>query len=79
MVTDLSNIDSPAEDIFERIQEQTNEIILENQEQSEVYLMGSTTEEILRQRAENPLEIPGLAMNWANYDKVTQGQSQTNL
>lgn len=79
MVTDLSNIDSPAEDIFERIQEQTNEIILENQEQSEVYLMGSTTEEILRQRAENPLEIPGLSMNWANYDKVTQGQKPNEL
>ena len=33
---------------------------------------------VLRRRAENPMTIPGFAMGWAKYDKITQGQKKPN-
>jgi replicative DNA helicase len=41
--------------------------------------MGSETEQVLRDRAERPMTIPGLAMGWQKYDVVTQGQKPNEL
>lgn len=74
-----SDIDQPAIELLDQIQQATLDLVLENQEQSDVYRMGTETEEILRQRAESPMEIPGLTMGWTKYDKITQGQKPNEL
>lgn len=74
-----SSLDQPAEELLNRIQQNTLELVLQNEEESEVYEMGTDTEEVLRRRAENPMTIPGFAMGWDKYDRITQGQKPNEL
>ncbi len=74
-----SGIDEPVSDLLGKIQEMTLNLVLENEEETEVYLMGSETEDILRQRAANPCIIPGYSMGWERYDRITQGHKGNEL
>ena len=67
------------EEIIESIQKKTLELMLNAQSKTEVYQMGTSLEDRLKQRLENPNEIPGLAMGWTKYDKYTQGMKGNEL
>ena len=70
----------PTSEMLERIQRATLDLVLDNEANtSEVYRMGSDAEERLRLRMERPTEIPGYAMGWPEFDKMTQGQKGNEL
>ena len=46
---------------------------------TEVYKMGSNTEEVLAKRAENPSQVPGLEVGWYEYDRLTNGAQPGDL
>lgn len=67
------------EEILNEIQANAITLSLSTESESEIYRMGEETEEVLRQRAEQPTEIAGYAMGWKRYDKITQGQKPNEL
>jgi replicative DNA helicase len=67
------------EELLEDIQRRTLDLILNNETESEVYRMGTSLEERLRLRAENPQQIPGLALGWARFDYITRGFKPNEL
>lgn len=67
------------EEILSEIQNHAITLSLSTESETEVYRMGDETEDVLRQRAEQPTEIAGYAMGWARYDKITQGQKPNEL
>ena len=46
---------------------------------TDVYKMGEGTEEVLKQRAENPMTVPGLEFGMPEYDKITNGAQEGDL
>jgi replicative DNA helicase len=77
----LQNTDDSysAEQLLEVIQQKTMDLVLQHEAQEEVYHMGDGAEERLRQRAENPLTIPGYSIGWQKYDRYTQGYKGNEL
>lgn len=71
--------DLTTDELLDKIQRRTLDLVLDNESSSEIYQMGASGEERLRLRATNPREIPGYSMGWEEYDKVTQGQKPNEL
>lgn len=67
------------EELITGIQERILNISIQNGEDVEVNRLGSTTEERLRRRLENPSDILGYALGWQVWDKVTQGLQSNDL
>lgn len=47
--------------------------------EEEVYKMGDDTEEILKERSENPMQIAGLEVGMEEYDRLTNGSAPGDL
>lgn len=45
----------------------------------DVYKMGDDTEKVLKERAENPSQVPGLEVGWTQYDRMTNGAQPGDL
>ena len=75
----LQSGDGDTEQLLSLIQQRTLDLVLNNEEANEVYEMGTSTEERLRERASHPNSIPGYAMGWPKYDRLTQGQKGNEL
>lgn len=67
------------EEILDKIQQKTLELVLNHTTSEEVHRMGEGTEEVLNQRANNPQGIPGYTMGWKKFDKITQGYKGNEL
>ena len=61
------------------VETKVNDLALNTSSTEEVYKMGDDTERILSERAENPSQVPGLEVGWAEYDKVTNGAQGGDL
>lgn len=75
----LAQEDCTTEQLIDNIQRMTVDLVLNNESQTDIYRMGEEVEERLRRRAEHPREIPGFAMGWPQFDKITQGQKGNEL
>lgn len=74
-----ANPDTPVSELLNDIQQQTLNLVLQNEEDTEMYVMGQDTEDVLEQRANNPNTIPGYAVGWEKYDRQTQGYQGNDL
>jgi replicative DNA helicase len=83
MGDDIKNLAVESEDsleeLMEKIQRMTLDLVLNNESQSDVHRMGEGVEERLRRRMETPMEVPGYAMGWRKYDKMIQGHKGNEL
>lgn len=61
------------------VQKRILDIILDNDNNSEVYKFGTGTFERLMKRAENPTSVFGYQLGWEEFDKITQGFSSNDL
>lgn len=55
------------------IESRITDFSLQINNKDDVYKMGSETERILKERAENPSQIPGLETGWVKFDSLTGG------
>jgi replicative DNA helicase len=75
----LNDQNESVEELMEEIQRRVLDLVISNEGESDVYHMGDSAEERLTRRMNNPTEIPGYTMGWANYDKYTQGHKGNEL
>lgn len=61
------------------VEEKINDLNVNTSTTDEVYKMGDATEEVLALRAENPSQVPGLEVGWAEYDRLTNGAQPGDL
>jgi len=78
MQDDKTNILNPSE-IVGSVESKLSDINVGKALSSELYKIGSKTEEVLRERAENPNTIPGLEVGFPKYDKITNGGQPGDL
>jgi replicative DNA helicase len=75
----LNDESNDIEEMLDSVQRKTIDLVLSSESEEEVYKMGDSAEDRLRQRAEHPTSIPGLVLGWQKYDKITQGQKGNEL
>ena len=78
VLTDKAEVLNPSEILGEhesKIAELSNDV----QQTKDIYKMGENTEEILKQRAENPNTVPGLEVGWNKFDYYTNGGQPGDL
>lgn len=56
-----------------------NDLSVNSSSNEEVYKMGTNTEQVLKDRAENPAQVPGLEVGWSEYDRLTNGAQPGDL
>ena len=66
-------------ELIANIETQLNNLSNKVQQTGEIYKMGTTAEEVLKERAENPNTIPGLEVGWSKFDYHTNGGQPGDL
>lgn len=77
-LTDKTEVMNPTE-LVESLETDLSELTTKVQKVTEVYKMGSSAEEILKLRAENPNAVPGLEVGWTKFDYYTNGGQPGDL
>lgn len=72
VMSDKAEVLNPSE-LMEFLEGRMTDANITSQEVDEVYKMGDSTDEVLKQRLENPNEVPGLEVGWKEFDKITNG------
>ena len=72
VVSDRAEVLNPTE-LIAYIEEKLSDLTINTSVNEEYYKMGTDTEEVLKQRAENPSQVPGLEVGWSEYDRLTNG------
>ena len=72
VLSDRAEVLNPAE-LITYAEKQLSDLAVNSTTSNEVYKMGSKTEEILNERAENPAQVPGLEVGWEQFDRLTNG------
>lgn len=61
------------QELIHFVDEKISDLTVNTTVSDEFYKMGDSTEEVLRLRAENPSQVPGLEVGWEEYDRLTNG------
>lgn len=78
VMSDKSETLNP-EEIISFTEQKISDLMLNASSTDEVYKMGENTEEVLKQRAENPSQVPGLEVGWKQTDAITNGGQEGDL
>ena len=78
IISDKTEVMNPTE-IITNVEIKINELTNKVQQTSDIYKMGTDTERILKQRAENPNTVPGLEVGWTKFDYYTNGGQPGDL
>ena len=78
VVSENSEVLNPAE-LIAGVERQLADLSINTSQTNDVYKMGEETDEILKQRAENPNTVPGLETGWATLDRLTNGGQPGDL
>lgn len=78
VMSDKAEILNPSE-LITFAEQQLTDLSVNSSTSDEVYKMGTNTEEVLAQRAENPSQVPGLEVGWTQYDRLTNGGQPGDL
>lgn len=78
VTSDRAEVLNPQE-LISYVEQRITDIGIDSAAHEEVYKMGDETDEILARRAENPEQVPGLEVGWAQYDKLTNGAQGGDL
>lgn len=78
VMSDKAEVLNPSE-LVGYVEEKITDLSANMASESEVYKMGSNTDEVLKERAENPSQIPGLEVGWTQYDRYTNGGQAGDL
>jgi replicative DNA helicase len=78
MVDDKSEVLNPSE-LIEIVEKKISTLNNNVTQKSEVYKMGDKTEEILKERAEQPSVVPGLEVGFQQFDRYTNGGQPGDL
>lgn len=76
--SDKAEILNPTE-LIGYVEDKLADLSVNSTTSNEVYKMGSTTEETLKERAKNPSQVPGLEVGWTQYDRYTNGARPDDL
>lgn len=76
--SDKMEVLNPTEIIGEH-EKKITQLVTDMQQISDVYKMGDDTEQVLRNRAEHPNEVPGLEVGWNKFDYYTNGGQPGDL
>lgn len=61
------------------VEEKITNLSVNSTTTEEVYKMGDKTDEILKERAKTPSQIPGLEVGWDEFDRITNGGQSGDL
>lgn len=61
------------------VEQKITDLAVNTSSSDEVYKMGTDTEEVLKERANNPAQVPGLEVGWTQYDRITNGGQPGDL
>src|SRR5690606_4011476 len=78
VLSDKAEVLNPSE-LINHVESKISDLAVNSSTSEEVYKMGEDTEEVLRQRAETPSQVPGLEVGWEQYDKYTNGAQGGDL
>ncbi len=78
VMSDKAEVLNPSE-LITFAEQQLTDLSVNSSTSDEVYKMGTNTEEVLAQRAENPSQVPGLEVGWTQYDRLTNGGQPGDL
>lgn len=78
VTSDKAEVLNPQE-LVSYVENKLNDLSVNTTASEEFYKMGDDTEEVLKQRAENPSQVPGLEVGWKEYDKITNGATPGDL
>lgn len=67
------------QELISYIEEKINELTIETSVSEDYYKMGDLTEEVLKNRASNPNQVPGLEVGWEEFDRLTNGATPGDL
>jgi replicative DNA helicase len=78
MLSDTANVLNESE-LIGTIQKKLNDLAIAQSTDTEVYKFGDKTDEVLRERATKPNQVPGLETGWKQLDKITNGGQPGDL
>ncbi len=78
VLSDKAEVLNPSE-LISFVEEKITDLSVNSTTSDEVYKMGTNTDEVLAQRAENPSQVPGLEVGWTQYDRLTNGAQPGDL
>lgn len=78
VLSDKSAVLNPAE-LVSHVETKISDLSINTTSSDEVYKMGTDTEQVLAERAENPSQVPGLEVGWTQYDRLTNGGQPGDL
>ena len=78
VLSDEAEVLNPSE-LISFVETRITDANVDTNDIDEVYKMGDETEQVLKERAERPAEVPGLEVGWAKYDKITNGAQAGDL
>lgn len=67
------------QEIINFAEEKINNLSIQTETDEELYKMGTDTEQVLKERAENPEQVPGLEVGMPRYDTLTNGAQAGDL
>lgn len=76
--SDKAEVLNPSE-LISYVEEKLADLSVNSTTSNEVYKMGTTTDEVLKERAEHPSQVPGLEVGWIQYDRYTNGAQPGDL
>lgn len=78
LLSDKTEVMNPTE-LISVVGEKITDLSAKMQQSSDIYKMGTSADEILELRAENPNSIPGLEIGWNKFDYYTNGGQPGDL
>lgn len=78
VLSQQSEVLNPSE-LISHIEKKINDLNVNTTVSEDVYKMGDKTEEVLEQRASNPLTVPGIEVGWKEFDSLTNGGQPGDL
>lgn len=78
VLSDKAEVLNPSELIY-YAEKQLNDLSVNTTTINEIYKMGDATEEVLKERAKTPAQIPGLEVGWEQFDRLTNGGQAGDL
>jgi len=78
VLSDKAEVLNPFE-LISFAEKQLNNLSINSTTTNEIYKMGDNTEEVLKERAKTPAQVPGLEVGWSKFDKLTGGGQAGDL